>query len=1008
MSPSKRGKAKQRGSEESPSGPPSGSSAARTSASGVVAANVSGATNGSDGSRGAIGELSANSSGAAAHTREAAQAAPSQQPAERVEGEEKEEPLVVKNTFITVVEQRGKSRRRRARSAPANGDKNADSEYMASLALQLRRVWKARESGKKDWVFTHKAAPEDANSAPGGLAEDMYRASRLAGAGMSFGSTNRAPSMSSTQSVSNLSAGGCSKEGKSSSSATVFDRNPRTAQNDQPDLQVVRRMMYQHHTSRTSDQRVSLALERIADIPEQVADVLRLSAGSIADDLDGELAAIQQLMERNENMSEATLTQMASILEAIPDLVFKSFGGSFARARDMAKKRVEIVIANVAKSDVDKDARYVLQQLEAIPEEMQHITEMATDEAMHDSKDQVHKIIDKALAGLEEPILDPDEREAMIEKIVKTVPTIYPRAINNARNLAAATVKQVVKAVRYHEDPDLLPNRAIADALLRFKVDDSKLENNWPLKATEKQQDNDHRPLSHQYPGRILSSMSSSEIPSVLDEDSSNQQQRGKAAEVSKRQMFRPGNARGSRPAKEVSSDCPLFYAKARAADDSHDSFPSFNSVRSDPDSAPPELGHPSRKNSGDAASSSQLPAPSGRLSKDEEVESGSRAVSEMRLAKALAAIDVIPDQLVKVLHQRATELAESVEQELKMLRENARFNKKADRAAMQRFEELPGIILANFESRFDRVKIVARERVDKMISCLQNGHLASDHVIKQLWTIPEEVQRLADAAVSDAMQESHEHATKQLSSMEAFAEVDLNNVKQKVIGVLDCTAFAADLRNVKTAIAAAQPAEPEDAVAASSSAALLGDSTNLLNVELSPPTNPGSMGHPDLCPRPCLYFPVGQCSNGDDCDFCHLPHPRRPSHLNKRHREALKNMPYAKAMAILHPILRQKLKNAVPTPAVLSCLDELLRVAGREAMEAGAPPAKPSREDRPLQNALRNISLRALLTMMRRIELDPSSDEGRSMTTFLETVVIDSNVKLLAKSWEQGDYNED
>ena len=31
----------------------------------------------------------------------------------------------------------------------------------------------------------------------------------------------------------------------------------------------------------------------------------------------------------------------------------------------------------------------------------------------------------------------------------------------------------------------------------------------------------------------------------------------------------------------------------------------------------------------------------------------------------------------------------------------------------------------------------------------------------------------------------------------------------------------------------------------------------------------PGSVGHPELCRRPCIYFAAGQCRNSADCNFC-------------------------------------------------------------------------------------------------------------------------------------------
>jgi len=73
---------------------------------------------------------------------------------------------------------------------------------------------------------------------------------------------------------------------------------------------------------------------------------------------------------------------------------------------------------------------------------------------------------------------------------------------------------------------------------------------------------------------------------------------------------------------------------------------------------------------------------------------------------------------------------------------------------------------------------------------------------------------------------------------------------------------------------------------------------------------NPGSAGHPDLCLRPCLYFAQGNCSNGNECPFCHLPHPKRPVRFDKLHRDSLKKMPFSQFLSIMLPVLKQKARD--------------------------------------------------------------------------------------------------
>eukprot|EP00913_Durusdinium_trenchii_P020321 g19091.t1 len=59
---------------------------------------------------------------------------------------------------------------------------------------------------------------------------------------------------------------------------------------------------------------------------------------------------------------------------------------------------------------------------------------------------------------------------------------------------------------------------------------------------------------------------------------------------------------------------------------------------------------------------------------------------------------------------------------------------------------------------------------------------------------------------------------------------------------------------------------------------------------DLSSTSNPGSVGHPELCRRPCIYFAAGQCRNSADCNFCHLSHTHRSATLDKNQRQLIKD----------------------------------------------------------------------------------------------------------------------
>ncbi|CAE7257158.1 unnamed protein product [Symbiodinium natans] len=46
-----------------------------------------------------------------------------------------------------------------------------------------------------------------------------------------------------------------------------------------------------------------------------------------------------------------------------------------------------------------------------------------------------------------------------------------------------------------------------------------------------------------------------------------------------------------------------------------------------------------------------------------------------------------------------------------------------------------------------------------------------------------------------------------------------------------------------------------------------------------------GSLGHPEVCRRPCIYFIAGNCENGRACAYCHIEHTEKTPKLDKRQR---------------------------------------------------------------------------------------------------------------------------
>ncbi|CAE6958165.1 unnamed protein product, partial [Symbiodinium sp. KB8] len=70
---------------------------------------------------------------------------------------------------------------------------------------------------------------------------------------------------------------------------------------------------------------------------------------------------------------------------------------------------------------------------------------------------------------------------------------------------------------------------------------------------------------------------------------------------------------------------------------------------------------------------------------------------------------------------------------------------------------------------------------------------------------------------------------------------------------------------------------------------------------------NPGSLGHPQLCRRRCIYFAKGHCQHGSSCGFCHLEHTRQPAQLDKKQRTIFDKLTEGQKLEILLPHLRTK-----------------------------------------------------------------------------------------------------
>eukprot|EP00928_Gymnodinium_smaydae_P077510 TRINITY_DN6088_c0_g1_i1.p1 TRINITY_DN6088_c0_g1~~TRINITY_DN6088_c0_g1_i1.p1 ORF type:complete len:647 (-),score=89.05 TRINITY_DN6088_c0_g1_i1:193-2133(-) len=122
-----------------------------------------------------------------------------------------------------------------------------------------------------------------------------------------------------------------------------------------------------------------------------------------------------------------------------------------------------------------------------------------------------------------------------------------------------------------------------------------------------------------------------------------------------------------------------------------------------------------------------------------------------------------------------------------------------------------------------------------------------------------------------------------------------------------------------------------------------------------------GSVGHPELCARPCIYAASGKCANGATCGFCHLPHDTRPAHLDKKGRDKMKRMPLEERAAMILPIVRQRAIQLGIREEFIREIDHVVHSLGLHAQLSSA-----SNSGRAFRNQCTKFTLRSLFTMLK------------------------------------------
>jgi len=120
----------------------------------------------------------------------------------------------------------------------------------------------------------------------------------------------------------------------------------------------------------------------------------------------------------------------------------------------------------------------------------------------------------------------------------------------------------------------------------------------------------------------------------------------------------------------------------------------------------------------------------------------------------------------------------------------------------------------------------------------------------------------------------------------------------------------------------------------------------------------PADWGHPELCTRPCIYFPSGNCAHGLLCRFCHGFHDK-PPHFDKRGRSVMKALTPEQRASLIAPIILRKAVELNLHQQVLELLEELAFTSPSQLEKI--------REDRlaAIKSTLEKMNMRQLLSII-------------------------------------------
>ena len=157
-----------------------------------------------------------------------------------------------------------------------------------------------------------------------------------------------------------------------------------------------------------------------------------------------------------------------------------------------------------------------------------------------------------------------------------------------------------------------------------------------------------------------------------------------------------------------------------------------------------------------------------------------------------------------------------------------------------------------------------------------------------------------------------------------------------------------------------------------------------------------GSLGHPEVCQRPCIYFQSGLCQNGSACNYCHLFHSEKFGKLDKKQRTLLQGLSYEEFVVFILPFIQEQIKQMEQIHLDASELLPLLQAAAAEANL----PLMPARETRNISKVFTRMNLSSLIAMVeqkgRQQSNPPRADPQQHLDAVMERIRND----FIPKEW--------